>query len=182
VNLLRDRRPLSWRSVAEGMQHDPALRAQLTAAIRDSPHPACFFETVPVSRSTADQPFEFATVDSRALATISADPSPFRQKFSPGQPIARFPNRGRDAVLVSPNPALTTARAGAHIADFVRHGQPAAIDALWQVVGAAVADWWRDKPSPVWVSTSGLGVHWLHVRLDTRPKYYTHAPFRAWPR
>ena len=27
---------------------------------------------------------------------------------------------------------------------------------------------------PLWVSTAGLGVSWLHVRLDARPKYYRH--------
>ena len=26
--------------------------------------------------------------------------------------------------------------------------------------------------SPVWVSTAGMGVSWLHVRFDSRPKYY----------
>ena len=30
---------------------------------------------------------------------------------------------------------------------------------------------------PVWLSTAGLGVGWLHVRLDDRPKYYRHAPY-----
>ena len=25
----------------------------------------------------------------------------------------------------------------------------------------------------------GLGVYWLHVRLDDRPKYYTHVPYRS---
>jgi hypothetical protein len=24
----------------------------------------------------------------------------------------------------------------------------------------------------IWVSTAGLGVIWLHMRLDSRPKYY----------
>lgn len=33
-------------------------------------------------------------------------------------------------------------------------------------------------PVPLWVSTSGLGVSWLHVRLDSRPKYYTYAPYK----
>ena len=30
----------------------------------------------------------------------------------------------------------------------------------------------------VWLSTSGLGVYWLHVRLDSRPKYYTYEPYK----
>ena len=31
---------------------------------------------------------------------------------------------------------------------------------------------------PVWVSTAGAGVSWLHVRLDDRPKYYGYQPYR----
>ena len=32
--------------------------------------------------------------------------------------------------------------------------------------------------APVWLSTAGAGVSWLHVRLGDRPKYYGHAPYR----
>lgn len=34
------------------------------------------------------------------------------------------------------------------------------------------------KDVPIWLSTSGLGVYWLHVRLDTRPKYYNHDEYK----
>jgi len=30
-----------------------------------------------------------------------------------------------------------------------------------------------------WVSTSGLGVSWLHVRFDTFPKYYNWHEYKA---
>ena len=32
---------------------------------------------------------------------------------------------------------------------------------------------------PLWLSTNGLGVAWLHARIDARPKYYSHRPYRA---
>jgi hypothetical protein len=35
--------------------------------------------------------------------------------------------------------------------------------------------------APVWLGTAGAGVSWLHVRLDDRPKYYGHAPYRDRP-
>jgi hypothetical protein len=31
---------------------------------------------------------------------------------------------------------------------------------------------------PLWLSTAGTGIFWLHVRLDSRPKYYTYQPYR----
>ena len=33
----------------------------------------------------------------------------------------------------------------------------------------------------LWLSTAGLGVYWLHLRLDTRPKYYSFQPYRKPP-
>jgi hypothetical protein len=35
----------------------------------------------------------------------------------------------------------------------------------------------RVSTTPVWLSTAGAGVAWLHVRLDDRPKYYSHRPY-----
>jgi len=32
---------------------------------------------------------------------------------------------------------------------------------------------------PTWLSTAGLGVYWLHLRLDSRPKYYRYQPYKA---
>jgi hypothetical protein len=37
----------------------------------------------------------------------------------------------------------------------------------------------RLNNKPVWLSTAGAGVAWLHIRLDDRPKYYGYTPFRA---
>lgn len=177
MNLHHQGSPLSWRQLADGLQHTPAVRAGLTEALRSSPHPAFFFETNPVSRGTADRLVEVVLTDSPALAAITPDPGPFRRKFTPGQPIASFRSLGKDAQLISPSPALTPHRAGPHLAAFLRHAPPHLIEALWQTLGHAVEAHWRASDKPVWVSTSGLGVHWLHLRLDQRPKYYVHQPF-----
>jgi len=40
----------------------------------------------------------------------------------------------------------------------------------------------RLSDRPLWISTAGMGVYWLHVRLDSRPKYYRHAPYKTPPR
>ncbi|MGB1216866.1 MAG: DUF6940 family protein [Saprospiraceae bacterium] len=30
----------------------------------------------------------------------------------------------------------------------------------------------------MWLSTAGLGVYWLHIRMDNRPKYYKHKAYK----
>ena len=51
---------------------------------------------------------------------------------------------------------------------------------LWALVAQSLRKRARghDARQPTWLSTEGSGVPWLHVRLDDRPKYYHHAPYR----
>jgi hypothetical protein len=87
-----------------------------------------------------------------------------------------------DATMVSPCEAAgTSLDTYTHLAAFLRGAPQEQIDTLWQTVGSAVAAELIDRGnSPLWVSTAGGGVAWLHVRLDSRPKYYKHAPYRVW--
>jgi hypothetical protein len=64
----------------------------------------------------------------------------------------------------------------AHLASFLRGGPEAQIDRLLTTLAHEIEA--RLSSAPLWVSTSGLGVPWLHVRLDSSPKYYQHAPFK----
>jgi hypothetical protein len=48
--------------------------------------------------------------------------------------------------------------------------------ALWRTVGKTLQE--RIAEQPVWLSTAGGGVSWLHVRLDSRPKYYGYHPYK----
>jgi hypothetical protein len=104
------------------------------------------------------------------------DPEAFAAHFPKGvDGIVTFPNLGADAILVVPCP-LAKSSAYGHLAAFVRHAPDAQRHALWQAVAAAMAQRIGDRP--VWLSTAGAGVSWLHVRLDDRPKYYGFEPYR----
>jgi hypothetical protein len=89
--------------------------------------------------------------------------------------VVEFPNLGNDALMVVPCP-LAPPSAYAHIGAFVRQAPEAQRHALWKLVGAAMER--RLGGKPVWLSTAGAGVSWLHVRLDDRPKYYGYGPYR----
>ncbi len=89
-----------------------------------------------------------------------------------------FPSLGGDATLLAPSP-IDAATDYAHLAAFLRTADERQIQALWCKVGIHVAASLRDEP--IWLSTSGLGVAWLHVRLDSMPKYYQHQPYKHLP-
>ena len=137
------------------------------------------------SATMASTPFEFILNDSPGLAQVSdGEPESFAEYLAEGcgsTSVCSFYNLGRDALLVSPC-EIGPRGAHAHMANFVRAAPAAQVGTLWRRVGEALARRVEEvgRDTPVWTSTSGLGVYWLHVRLDSRPKYYTFAPYTRW--
>jgi hypothetical protein len=170
----------TWGEVLDGLEHDAGLRGQLTTALAEAPFAAYFWETCPVAADRRECLFECVIVESQQLARISADPSPFSQHFvrPDGPSIRVFANLGRDALMVVPFPPPNPSHCG-HLAAFLRHGSASQVDQLWATLGRTIRGRLSRDPGPLWVSTSGLGVSWLHVRLERRPKYLTWVPFRV---
>lgn len=174
----RDGRALSLAEVMEAWQRDEDFRGWFVALLAAAPFAAFFWETPPATRSSVDRAFEFVLVDSPALAGLRADPRDFADQFAaagPHEPVVSFPNLGGDAFLVAPCPRAPLS-AYAHLAAFAREAPDHQQHALWQAVATALAAQLEERP--LWLSTAGLGVAWLHVRLDSFPKYYTFDPYR----
>jgi hypothetical protein len=167
--------PASRAAFFVALANDRSLRMVLTETLRASPHAAFAWETPALSAATAERDAAFAILDSPALARVAPDPAPFASQLANCDRVATFANLGGDAVLIVPSPRA--APAAAHLSVFVRTAPADVIDDLWCAVGDAVARTRATKTDPLWVSTAGLGVHWLHVRLDDRPKYYRHRAF-----
>lgn len=179
VLLLREGRRPSFADVVGLWREDAAFRGFFTRLLADVPFAAYLWECPPATAATVARAFEFVAIDSPALARLPPSPQTFSEQWRPtGDGVATFWNFGHDALLVAPAPRAPVG-AYAHLAAFVRQAPAAQVDALWRAVGRAVAQ--RLGAEPLWLSTSGLGVAWLHVRLDARPKYYNYEPYRAPP-
>jgi hypothetical protein len=184
ATLLSGGTPLTMGAVLARWSDDGGFRAFWTCSLRDLPFAAYCWEMPPLTRAVLDRPFECVFVASPALAAVRADPRPFAQYLSRAEDAAgavTFDNLGRDALLVAPNPRAETA-AYAHLAVFLRRAPADQAQAFWCSVALAVES--RLGDVPIWLSTAGLGVRWLHVRIDARPKYYRHAEYARrdfWP-
>lgn len=172
--------PVSYADVLNRWQQDMEFRSWFLALLGDSPFSAFRWETPPITSETANRSFEFVLLDSPELAT-KPDAKAFAEHFSAATEdgVVEFPNLGKDAILVVPCPSGPPSAYG-HLAAFVRQAPVAQRQALWELVGAAMQR--RLSPKPVWLSTAGAGVSWLHVRLDDRPKYYGYRAYREPPR
>jgi hypothetical protein len=174
--------PVTWQQAIALWQRDPDFGQGLTQALAAIPFAAFFWETPPITPHTLPQAWECVAVEAPALAQVSPDPTPFRQYLAQDatEAIATFPNLGGDALLVVPQPQGPV-QVYPHLATFLRSGPPTQIQALWQQLGITVQHHLANRSNrPLWVSTSGLGVYWLHIRLDDSPKYYTHLPYKTW--
>ena len=82
-------------------------------------------------------------------------------------------------VVPCPRPKVTPVKTFAHLASFVRNAETEQISDFLKAVGSASIGSLSSSMS--WVSTNGMGVYWLHVRIDTYPKYYTYPPYKQRP-
>lgn len=168
---------LSFDEAIASWRDDAMFRAFTCATLADVPYPAFFWEMPPVRRGATDAPYEFMVIRSDALARMRPDAEAFAAQFpSAGSVVAAFSNLGGDAILVAPE-QIAAADCYPHLGAFVRSAPKAQQQALFQTLGHAIDDFLGRYDRRVWISTSGLGVAWLHVRLDTVPKYYQHQPY-----
>lgn len=165
---------LTVADVVHNWRTDAAFNTYFNDLLADLPFAAFRWETPPITSQTLADPFECVALDSPGLA-LPADPVPFAGQFDDAAPVVTFANLGGDAVLVVPCP-VTAHEAYGHLAAFTRRAPAAQRQALWRQVGEAVHR--RISDRPLWLSTAGGGVAWLHVRLDDRPKYYRFDPYR----
>jgi len=154
-----------------------------------SEYPAFFFETKGVSSGSASKQFEFVLVNSKSLHNFTqrgSDFDAFKEHFQSAnrEDIAAtsvsFPNLGRTSTLIAPKPMQPLQDVYSHIGRFIRHAPQNEIMFFFQLVGKQyrkILNESRGQDKSVWLSTSGLGVAWLHMRIDDRPKYYTFKSF-----
>jgi hypothetical protein len=147
-------------------------------ALAGAPGAAWAFECPPLTTDGLDAAFEAVLVRSDGLEATPASFAAFREAFarSGGQEVGAFNNLGGDAWLIAPGPVGPPECYG-HLARFVRGAPAGQIAALWRVVAEAVLARLDDRP--LWLSTAGLGVPWLHVRIDGSPKYFRWQPYRG---
>lgn len=155
---------------------DRNFREFFNSILVASPFSAFRWETPPVTNSTVAREFEFVLLDSPDLIrTPDRETFAEQMRTSTKDEIAVFDNLGGDARLVVPAPSGDSQYD--QLANFVRNAPPAQMHSLWKTVGHTVSERLTDQP--LWLSTAGGGVAWLHVRLDTAPKYYAFSPYRS---
>jgi hypothetical protein len=181
LEALRGAAPVSRQAFFEALRDEAPLRRTLGDMILGLGMTATAWETAPLSRANAARAMVQLVLPHPALARTEANPSSFADHLASGagtEGVRWFENFGKDARLVVPCEPRRGARF-AHLVSFLEQASASQKDALWQLVGHLACEHLARTDAPVWVSTAGMAVPWLHVRLDLRPKYYRTAALRS---
>lgn len=174
-------RKLSWATAASSLESDAAFQDLLSRVLSESRFEAFLWECAPLSPARAAEfPFEFAVVRCDSLLRAKEDSRTFGAYLDDakrvGKKVVRFENLGGDARLVVPSKEPEVEYA--HMGRFIRSAEVGQAREVWIAVGDEVNGLVRKGDTgSYWVSTCGLGVYYVHVRIDTTPKYYTYAPY-----
>ena len=171
-------RTLSFADVIAGWGEDEEFRAFFIAELAATAFSAFFWEMPPVRRGRSDICYEYIVIRSDGMEHLRPDAGAFKSKLeTPGSAsVVTFRNLGGDALLVAPK-KISDLESYGHIAAFVRSAPFAQRHELLRTLGSAITGALGDNDDRIWVSTSGLGVPWVHVRLDSYPKYYNHEAY-----
>jgi hypothetical protein len=179
LTIAADSRALTVADAIAGWRDDEAFRAFFIGELAATAYPAFFWELPPLSRATLSDSFACALIRGDALARMRADDSDFAEHLNDdAESVAAFPNLGGDALLIAPR-RMSDADCYGHIAAFARAAPPEQQHALFRLLARKTEERLESNHARFWISTSGLGVPWIHVRLDSYPKYYQYRPYAA---
>jgi hypothetical protein len=178
----RSGKVLTWADVLSLWSDSAPFVRSFTQALSQHGARDFFFETPALSSATRDAAFECVLLDACGdLDKKKASPAKFEQhmKGPPGG-VVSFDNLRKDGRLVAPRLSKGAAsRTCGSLAAFSRAASPRQVLALWKRVSKNATHMLSQSPdgTRLWVSTDGRGVPWLHVRLDTQPRYIKHAQY-----
>jgi len=181
IALQRGERPLRFGELFELLTTSNRFTDWYSSILRDSEYPAFFWEHPPLTAANLADPAEFVLLAAPPLESLRPDASSFSEHFRAAElddgntTVIKFSNIGGDALLIVPCPDNTT-KQYTHLAAFLRTASAPQIEEFWRLTAEAVMGNLGAKP--LWLSTSGLGVAWLHARLDSQPKYYQYLPYK----
>jgi hypothetical protein len=169
-----DENKLTYAHFINLLHDDKSFRSFFIDLLSDVPFHAYQWETPPVTRDTLDQRFAFVVTNSPGI-NLPPDAEPFASYLNEADnEPAVFDNLGKDATLIVP--ALPDEDLNySHLGVFMKYAPEEQQQIFWQTVGGVTKQHITDEP--LWLNTAGGGVAWLHIRLDSRPKYYRHQAY-----
>ena len=137
---------------------------------------AFYWEHPAIKKEFLKKKYECILQRSRPLENLPINESAFKDYIHLNEQAADFMNLGKNARLVVPT-KKTDKEIYNHMSKFIRLAEQEQIIEVFKRVGNSILEEIESKKL-IWLNTAGLGVIWLHIRMDTRPKYYKTARYK----
>ena len=168
-------RELTYADVLRIMDVEPALWHTLLkgAVLACNDSSAVFMEWPRITQHTITAPFRCALTGTNELAGVKPNPKAFN--IDSEHEVVITPNLSGDAMLVIPS--LQAKRDYSHLRAFLENcTDQRLIEIYWKNTANQIRQAVK-RTGYTWVSTHGLGIPWLHIRISTVPKYYVHGAY-----
>ena len=167
---------LSFKEVFELWSQSIEFRDFYIHLLTTDTFSAFYWEHPGLRTDLLHHPYELVLLISTSFERRTLNETAFADFFQTDKLVINFDNLGKNARLVVPTP-IGEVLAYKHLASFLQSDKKAQHHALFQQIGKLILE--RIHPEKtIWLNTAGNGVIWLHIRLDSRPKYYKTQAYR----
>jgi len=137
-----------------------------------------YFWRTSVQSNKKDLVYKEEFIEDERLLKAKEDLKPFAEHLDKNKDekyAISFPNLSGDTILVVPIPRKS--KIFTNMFYFMNNASEIQKKELWKKV-ALEARKFIEKNENVWISTHGLGVNYLHVRICITPKYYENSKLK----
>ena len=137
-----------------------------------------YFWRTSVQSNKKDLVYKEEFIEDERLLKAKEDLKPFAEHLDKNKDekyAISFPNLSGDTILVVPIPRKS--KRFTNMFYFMNNASEIQKKELWKKV-ALEARKFIEKNENVWISTHGLGVNYLHIRICITPKYYENSKLK----
>lgn len=151
------------------LMSNPKFRKEIINILKTSKFQEYLFQC---DKLIPNKYFAFTLIDYPALSSKNnlCDYDAFAEHFTNACKVCVFSNLGKNAILISPNyknNKNTNTTDYKTIASYFKSASDTDLNRLLKTIGENVYE-------GCYLSTHGLGVNYLHVRIEKTPKYYVY--------
>ena len=137
-----------------------------------------YFWRTSVQSNKKDLVYKEEFIEDERLLTAKEDLKPFSEHFNKNKDekyAISFPNLSGDTMLVVPIPRKS--KRFTNMFYFMNSASEIQKRELWKKVAIEARKFLKNNEN-IWISTHGLGVNYLHVRICNTPKYYENSKLK----
>jgi hypothetical protein len=137
-----------------------------------------YFWRTSVLKSKKDLEYKEEFLEDERLLNAKEDSTPFLEHLNKKKDekyAISFPNLSGDTTLVIPIPRKI--KKFTNLFYFMNKASEIQKRELWKKVALEANKMLKDNDN-IWISTHGLGVNYLHVRICNNPKYYENSKLK----